>query len=368
MPAQHVELGDRQRVHPVEADGVAQRDQVHPAAAPAAAGGGAELVAALDHPLADLVVQLGREGPGADPGRVGLGDPPDLVMSVGPTPAPTHGGAGDRVGGGDEGIGAVVEVEQGRLGALEDHRLAAVERVPAELRGVGDVGLEPVAEVDVFLDHRVQVEARVRHARRSALRRRFGLLAGFLALLCAAAPRARAAPAAWAPARRGSWSAGSSRRAGPGRGCRAAAPCRRRQGPMPRRVVPIESLPSLVSPGCVEQHVVGHDQVRVGGDAEVADARCRPRLSPSISPSSTRGSRTTPLPITQVFSGVEDARGDQVELELLALADDRVAGVVAALEADDHLARSASRSVIFPLPSSPHWAPTMTTPGISAGL
>ena len=32
---------------------------------------------------------------------------------------------------------------------------------------------------------------------------------------------------------------------------------------------------------------------------------------------------------------VEDPRGDQVELVLLALADDRVAGVVAALEADD---------------------------------
>src|SRR5918999_2063953 len=29
-------------------------------------------------------------------------------------------------------------------------------------------------------------------------------------------------------------------------------------------------------------------------------------------------------------------------------------------------ARSASRSTIFPFPSSPHWAPTMTTPGIDA--
>ena len=32
--------------------------------------------------------------------------------------------------------------------------------------------------------------------------------------------------------------------------------------------------------------------------------------------------------------GIEDARRDQVELELLAVAHDRVAGVVAALEAD----------------------------------
>src|SRR6201991_372867 len=28
---------------------------------------------------------------------------------------------------------------------------------------------------------------------------------------------------------------------------------------------------------------------------------------------------------------------------------------------------SASRSVIFPLPSSPHWAPTITMPGIRQG-
>src|SRR5271155_2415572 len=31
-------------------------------------------------------------------------------------------------------------------------------------------------------------------------------------------------------------------------------------------------------------------------------------------------------------------------------------------------ARSASRSVIFPLPSSPHWAPTMTIPGMPSGV
>src|SRR4051794_33055546 len=31
-------------------------------------------------------------------------------------------------------------------------------------------------------------------------------------------------------------------------------------------------------------------------------------------------------------------------------------------------ARSASRSVTFPLPSSPHWAPTMTSPGIAGAL
>src|SRR6476620_7810196 len=31
-------------------------------------------------------------------------------------------------------------------------------------------------------------------------------------------------------------------------------------------------------------------------------------------------------------------------------------------------ARSASRSVTLPLPSSPHWAPTITSPGIAGAL
>jgi hypothetical protein len=57
----------------------------------------------------------------------------------------------------------------------------------------------------------------------------------------------------------------------------------------------------------------------------------------SISSVSTRGSITTPLPITHVLAGIEDPARDEVELPRLALAHDRVAGVVAALEADDHV-------------------------------
>ena len=58
--------------------------------------------------------------------------------------------------------------------------------------------------------------------------------------------------------------------------------------------------------------------------------------SPSISPSSTLGSMTTPLPITGVQPGRQDPRRDQVQRVLLAVRrDHRVAGVVAALVADD---------------------------------
>ena len=91
MPAEHVELGDDEAGEPVDARGVAQRDQVEPAAAALAAGGGAVLVPALEHVPAGLVVELGRERPVADARRVGLRDAPDLVdLACGPTPAPTQ--------------------------------------------------------------------------------------------------------------------------------------------------------------------------------------------------------------------------------------------------------------------------------------
>ena len=47
---------------------------------------------------------------------------------------------------------------------------------------------------------------------------------------------------------------------------------------------------------------------------------------------------------------VEDPRGDQVELELAAVADDRVPGVVAALEAHDHLGPLGEQVRDLPLP------------------
>ncbi len=59
-------------------------------------------------------------------------------------------------------------------------------------------------------------------------------------------------------------------------------------------------------------------------------------VSMSSSPISVAGLTTTPLPMTDVMCGIQDARRDEVKLEDLVAADDGVAGVVAALVADDH--------------------------------
>src|ERR1700761_5468763 len=87
------------------------------------------------------------------------------------------------------------------------------------------------------------------------------------------------------------------------------------------------------------------------------------RFSPSISLSSTRGSTTTPLPITQVFSEWRIPDGIRWKANVSPSRTIVWPALLPPWKRTIVVARSASRSVILPLPSSPHWAPTMTTPG-----
>ena len=295
---------------PFSRSAVAQGDRVDPAGAPRPAGGGADLAAALAQLLAHLVVELGREGAGADPGRVGLGDAPDLVEVAGPDARADRRRAGDRVRRGDEGIGAVVEVEHRPLGPLEQDGRVAVERVPAELRGVGDVGLEAVAVGHVGLGHRVEVEGGVLDERAQhlllGLHRGHDLLAQDLLVEQVLDPDAEA------------------------RGLVGVAGA----DPAPGRA-DLE-LAELDLAGRVEQHVVGHDQVGVGRDAQPAHVDAALAQPLDLVGQHARVDHD-PVADRAGLARVEDPRGDQVELEGLAVADDRVAGVVAALEADDHV-------------------------------
>ena len=121
---ENIELGQRQAVDAAGPHGLAHQHRVEPAAAPLAPGIDAEFLAAAADLLADLVVQFGRERPLADPGRIGLADPEHIADRARP-----HAGAGRRlrrhgVGRGDVGIGAVVDIEQRALRALEQNALA----------------------------------------------------------------------------------------------------------------------------------------------------------------------------------------------------------------------------------------------------
>ena len=94
----------------------------------------AVLVAPVDDGVAQLVEQLGGERTGSDARDVGLGDADDPVDVHGSDAGPRARAAGDGVRRRDVGIGAVVEIEEGRLRTLEHDVLARIERLAGRLR------------------------------------------------------------------------------------------------------------------------------------------------------------------------------------------------------------------------------------------
>src|SRR6476660_3126822 len=88
----------------------------------------------------------------------------------------------------------------------------------------------------------------------------------------------------------------------------------------------------------------------------------------SSSPSSTFGSSTTPVPITQVLSGWRIPEGIRWNLNSSPSRTIVWPALLPPWKRTIASARSASRSVTLPLPSSPHWAPTITSPGIAGAL
>ena len=94
--------------------------------------------------------------------------------------------------------------------------------------------------------------------------------------------------------------------------------------------------------------------------AQAADVDARGARRPSSSSISTVGSITTPLPITQSLPGYRIPDG--IRWSFHASSPSRTIVCPALLPPWKRMtasARSASRSVTLPLPSSPHWAPTM---------
>ncbi len=308
LAAEHVELGDRERGQPVDPRGVLERDEVEPAGPTRAARGGAELAALLAQLLSGLVVELGGERPGADAGGVGLGHAPDLADVLRPDPGAYAGCSGDRVGGGDERVGAVVDVEQGGLGALEDHRLAGVERVVDQARGVGDVLLQAAAVEQVLLGDRLEVERRV--ALEFAQLLGLGLERGDDLLLEDLLVEHVLHP-----------------------------------DPEPQGLVGVAgadpapggadlALAELRLADLVEHQVVGHDQVRVGAEPQVGGVHAALAQPVDLAGEHRRVDHDAVADHAGGV-GVEDPGGDQVELEDLVAVDDRVAGVVASLKARD---------------------------------
>jgi len=104
----------------VDLHGVAECDEVEPSDASGPAGGCAEFVAAFSDAFGGVVCEFCREGSGADAGAVGLADAEDVcgVGWRGSGAGSDAGGGG--VGGCDEGVCSVVDIEEGGVGAFEE--------------------------------------------------------------------------------------------------------------------------------------------------------------------------------------------------------------------------------------------------------
>jgi hypothetical protein len=83
----------------------------------------------------------------------------------------------------------------------------------------------------------------------------------------------------------------------------------------------------------VEEHVVGHDQVRIRADAQPGEVDALGAQPVELVGEDLRVDHHAVADRAQP-PRIEDPGGDQVQLPRHAVADDRVSGVVAALEAD----------------------------------
>ena len=155
---EHVELGDRQAIEAVHLHRIAANHAVKPAAATATAGGGAVFPAPVAEVVIEAALQFGGEGALAHPGGVSLGHANHPVNQGRAHARPDAGSAGDRVRGRDVGVGAVVEVEQGALGALKQDVLAGPGRLVDRADAVDDVGGQALAVGGVLGDHRLAIE------------------------------------------------------------------------------------------------------------------------------------------------------------------------------------------------------------------
>ena len=143
---QDVEEREGDAVEGVDAHRVPGGHGVEPAAAPGAPGGGAVLVAPLADQVALCVLQLGHEGARAHAGAVGLEDADDALDAGGGDAQARAGPARRAVARGDEGVGAVVHVQHGALGALAAARARPLSMVSltraavSQTRGASSLG------------------------------------------------------------------------------------------------------------------------------------------------------------------------------------------------------------------------------------
>ena len=300
-----IQFHQRDPVAPVEGAGVTDGHGVEPAAAAGAARRRAELVSLLSEPVAVGTEILARERAVSDAGAVGFGDAGDTADLFGRKPHTGAGAPGDRVGAGDVGVGAVVDVEHRSLGPFEQDLFPRLQISPDHLGRIGDVGHQPVAitlqigfhlpSIGHLHSHRFEDRLVLFQVLHHLLEKRIDILQ--LPDPVAGAGDFVGVGGTDAPARRAD------------------------------RLVATHPLLRLV-----DQLVIGEDQMGLVTHPEppfeiVELAHLLHQIG--------RADDDAVADDVDRF-GIENSRGNQVQRVLLPVGDDRVAGVVAARETRDH--------------------------------
>src|SRR5215203_7136625 len=143
---EHVEQRDGHVRDAVERGGPFHRGQIEPPYPPRPSRGRAVLPPDAPYSVPRIVEELRGHRPVADARRVSLGNA-DHVLQLPRGDAGAHDRPPDgRVGRRNEGIGAVVVVQERRLAPFEQHTLPIFQRLPQEGTRVGDHRLDEILE------------------------------------------------------------------------------------------------------------------------------------------------------------------------------------------------------------------------------
>ena len=137
---ENIELGQCDPGQAVDPHRIFEDQRIEPPAPARPAGCGAELMPRLAEFLAVAIQEFGRERPASHPRDVGLRDADDFVDVPGTDAGPGAGPPCAGGGRGDIGVRAVVHVQKGPLGTLEEYLLARLD-VPVE--NESRIGNEP---------------------------------------------------------------------------------------------------------------------------------------------------------------------------------------------------------------------------------
>jgi hypothetical protein len=114
-----IEFGDAESRYTIDLNASTKCRRIEPTATPGPSGDRSELIAPLGQMAAHLVLQLGWEWARTNPRGIGLGESEYIVNLARANAGTRTHGTGHAVATGHVGIGAVIDVEQRALGALE---------------------------------------------------------------------------------------------------------------------------------------------------------------------------------------------------------------------------------------------------------